>query len=122
MRFKSGHDTMKIRQAGNYYPVAQATYIATIDELPDLIKVGQSMYVEARMKQLSSYYKLTFRLHSFFIDVYEGAMHNELSGFLYPHKICEKRKAGKEIFKCSIDDALRAAGKLSVIESYKRIK
>ena len=121
MRFKSPIETVKIRaSSGGYYPVSQSVYVATIDEYPELIKVGCSMYVEARMKQLSNYYKLTFRLHSFYADVFESDIHKMLAAYQYSGKFSEVRRTGKEIFNCSVEDAINAVKEINY--RYKRVK
>lgn len=105
MRFKSPSETVKIRASGGgYYSMSQSVYVATIDEHPELVKVGCSMYVEDRMKQLSRYYKLTFRLHSFYPELFEHNVHKALADYQYGGIFSDVRKTGKEIFKCSVDD------------------
>ena len=116
-------ETIKLRGTGGSYPVVRAVYIATIDEHPNLIKVGCSMYVHDRMKQLSSYYKLNFRLHSFYPELLELDIHKMLADFQYSGKFSEARKTGKEIFKCSIDEVVSAVNAVKEIKyNYKRVK
>ena len=105
---KSVAESQKLRMQGIPYIVDQSVYVASIAENPNILKVGCSMYPDDRMKQLSNYYGLTFKLEMTLDHALESVIHSQLSDFLYQGHVSDKRKTGREFFECTLDDVIEA--------------
>jgi hypothetical protein len=87
-------------------------YIAAIDSLSGVYKVGCSINPKARLAALKSEYGISFTLIEYILcdDPFsvESSIHCLLLPYIYESAVSNKKQTGHEIFECSIEKIRKA--------------